>query len=511
MPRRPKPSDPTDARTHVAIRDLSFAYDASERPLFANVSVQLPPGFTGVIGANGSGKTTLLQLLLGRLQPDGGRIERPEHTWYCPQRTDEPPQTLRAFLDDWSGEACALRGKLGVETDWLDRWHSLSHGERKRAQIAQALWREPDLLALDEPTNHIDAGARDLLIDALARYRGVGVIVSHDRELLDALVAQCVWIEPPGVIVTPGSYDRSRALRAEATESIARSREKLRKETQRLREEQVRRRQRAAGEHARRSKRGIDRGDHDAKEKIDRARVTDGGAAAPLKRISSALQRKQEEFDATRTAKVHETGVWLETTHSQRDFVLQVDAGACALDGQRRLVWPAVRIAAQDRIALVGANGAGKTTLLNRWLGDLNAPAERIVYLPQEISAHASRDLLAQIRDLPNDKQGMVLSIVSRLNSRPDRLLASDEPSPGEARKLLLALGILRAPHVIVLDEPTNHLDLPSIEALEGALRNCPCALILVSHDARFVSAVGARRWPLAAETATEVRLRPDL
>ena len=96
------------------------------------------------------------------------------------------------------GAAWQLKGRLALEADWLERWESLSHGERKRAQIAVALWLEPPVLAVDEPTNHIDTQARALLEGALRDYRGVGLLVSHDRDLLDRLCRQCLFLDPPG-------------------------------------------------------------------------------------------------------------------------------------------------------------------------------------------------------------------------------------------------------------------------------------------------------------------------
>ena len=106
-----------------------------------------------------------------------------------------------------------------------------------------------------------------------------------------------------------------------------------------------------------------------------------------------------------------------------------------------------------------------------------------MTYIPQEIGAEQSRQILADIQRLPRQELGQIMTIISRLGSRPQRLLDSAEPSPGELRKLLLALGVLRSPHLIILDEPTNHMDLVSIQCLEEALADCPCALMLVSHD----------------------------
>ena len=89
------------------------------------------------------------------------------------------------------------------------------------------------------------------------------------------------------------------------------------------------------------------------------------------------------------------------------------------------------------------------------------------------------------------------MTIISRLGSRPQRLLETGQPSPGEVRKLLLALGMLHTPHLIVMDEPTNHLDVPSIECLEAALHDCPCGLLLVSHDEYFLSRLTKTRWQI--------------
>jgi ATPase subunit of ABC transporter with duplicated ATPase domains len=109
-----------------------------------------------------------------------------------------------------------------------------------------------------------------------------------------------------------------------------------------------------------------------------------------------------------------------------------------------------------------------------------------------------SKEVLQQARQLPSDELGKMMSVVSCLGSRPNRLLDSTQPSPGEVRKLLLASGIARVPHLIVMDEPTNHMDLPSIECLEQALSTCPCGILLVSHDERFLGQLSRTSWELS-------------
>jgi len=111
---------------------------------------------------------------------------------------------------------------------------------------------------------------------------------------------------------------------------------------------------------------------------------------------------------------------------------------------------------------------------VRRILEHVGVPERHLTVIPQEIEASAGARILAEARTLPSEELGRVMNVVSRLGSRPARLLETTNPSPGELRKLLLALGLARTPHLIVMDEPTNHLDLPSIECLEDALAACP-------------------------------------
>ena len=112
---------------------------------------------------------------------------------------------------------------------------------------------------------------------------------------------------------------------------------------------------------------------------------------------------------------------------------------------------------------------------------------------------------MAEIRQLPNDRQGWLMNIISRLGSRPDRLLAGDRPSPGETRKMLLALGLLQEPWLVMMDEPTNHLDLFSMECLEAALKDFQGSLLLVSHDNRFLENLTNVRWESHQSPAQEM------
>ena len=203
----------------------------------------------------------------------------------------------------------------------------------------------------------------------------------------------------------------------------------------------------------------------------------------------------------------YEMGFWLEdSAKSSRNFVAELPEGEIDLGDGRTLVHPALTIRPDDRIALVGGNGLGKSTLVKKIVANANVPPEKLLVIPQEIGEEESQAIHADVKRLDRVPLGRVMTLISRLGSRPGRLLASTTPSPGEIRKILLARGVERGPHFIVMDEPTNHLDLPSIECLENALAETPCALLLVSHDERFLARLTVRRWQLT-QSGDTVRL----
>ena len=211
----------------LRFRDVKFAYHTSAEVLFEDLTLHLDSGWTGVVGPNGSGKTTLLKLATGFLEPTAGAMDRPPRGVYCPQRTDEPPENFRDFLSSTDRNANIIKGQLGILEGWNSRWHTLSHGERKRAQIGVALWLDPDVLAIDEPTNHVDEQARALLAAGLHSFSAVGLLVSHDRDLLDSLCGQCVFIDPPTLTLRKGGYTKGRQVVTEEKKALQKQREKI--------------------------------------------------------------------------------------------------------------------------------------------------------------------------------------------------------------------------------------------------------------------------------------------
>jgi len=482
--------------------DVSFSYDHASVPLFDGLGVSFDEGWTGIIGANGTGKTTLLLLATGGLSPRDGTIRAPGSSLYCPQRTDDLPPFFHDFLEARDASAGELRGRLGIEEQWAERWESLSHGERKRAQIAIALWKEPPVLAIDEPTNHIDAETRRLLLRGLEGYRGIGLLVSHDRELLDRLCRRCLLIDPPRATLRPGGYTQASLLDTQEKRQRRERYERARDQERALQRKVAEKRREAEGSRRRLSKRTIDPRDRDAARRIDLARLSskDRTVARQVSELEGRLDRASAAAASASAAKEHDLGLWFRSERVRRDILFSFPAADLPLGGDRVLAVPALVMYPRDRIALTGPNGCGKSTLLGHIVAQLMLPAGRLIYLPQEVSAEESARIMVDLRELKGTELGRAMTVVNLLGSDPDRILASVIPSPGEIRKVLIAVGIARVPHLIVMDEPTNHLDLPSIECLTAALAACECGLLLVSHDTRFNSDLTATRWEIEGE-----------
>jgi ATPase subunit of ABC transporter with duplicated ATPase domains len=484
----------------VRLERLTFRH-ADAVPLLTRAAAHLPAGWTAVVGENGAGKTTLLRLVAGSLAPTDGRIHvLPEgaRVVLCPQedgRDPGPDAILLAGRDD--GEARRLRGLLRLDPTALSRFGTLSAGERKRWQVGAALAREPEVLLLDEPTNHADAEARAVLLLALRRFRGVGLLVSHDRALLDGLAVRTLRIHRGALALHAGGYAEAQAA-WEVGERAAR--EALEEERRSARAARARldaaRRDRENADRAA-SGRRHDRRDHDARsmEKGVRRSRAAASLARKVGRLREAAERAEARAGEAVFAPEVGRSVFLGFERAPSPVLLALDAAEVRAGSTVVLRDVHVRLRREDRVLVAGANGAGKSTLLRALLDGSPARRDRVLHLPQELAPGAGPGLLRELRALPPVVRGRVLSLVAALGTDPDRLLASSDPSPGEARKLGLALGMGRHAWALVLDEPTNHLDLPTVERLEAAIAAYPGAVLLVSHDEAFAARCTSSRW----------------
>ncbi|EEE17096.1 ABC transporter, ATP-binding protein [Lancefieldella rimae] len=497
------------------LSNIEYTYPLAVEPTIRNVTATLPAGWTGFVGDNGSGKTTLARVVCGFLQPDVGVVSPSLFSTYCAQSTEEPPGNLEDFAVAYDRAAIKLRNELSIEDEWPWRYNTLSCGQQKRLQVACALWSAPDVLVVDEPTNHVDASTRHALFTALSKFKGIGVLISHDRVLLDALCSQCLFIANGTATMRPGGYSQAFSQVALERSSAIHAREIAQKEKVRTEREAQRRREEASRVQARRSGKGITKNDSDARAKRRHYIISgqDGKAGKLSARMQSRLGKAEDDVADSKVEKRYDAHVWLNAEPSKREVLFRMGPGRIAV-GESLLSLPALFIGNTDHIGLVGDNGSGKTTLVKKIIASISADTSlintslmdatsantgcadtKVLYIPQEPDMLQKEKTLKKMRELSSAQRGQVLSIVAQLNSDPDCILEGDTVSPGEMRKLMLALGILESPELLVMDEPTNYLDLGSTEALERLLSVYPGALLLVSHDASLVSSATSITW----------------
>ncbi len=487
---------------------------------------------TGLVGRNGCGKSTLLRAIAGEIEPAAGSVQRRGSIGALAQLIDDRLSVAQALgvaddlarlrrvegdgsLDDAAEADWTLETRLAaalVETGLpalpLDRLlASLSGGERTRVALARLLIEAPDVLLLDEPTNNLDVDGREAVAGLLARWRGGVVVASHDRALLER-VDRIVELTAVGVTVFGGAWgefaEAREMARIRAEADLDRAADALRsaeRAVQSAKEKKARRDKAGRASHAKGG---------EPKIMLDAEQQRAENSSARASQIADRMIGDRAGALADARARVEVlTPLTIELPKTAlpagRELVAFKDV--TMTHGRRRLFGPlSFAIRGPQRVAIGGANGSGKTTLLRLIEGELQ-PAEgailrltdRVAALDQHVGLlEPAATILDNLRRLnPELSDNEARAALARFAFRNTAALRiAGTLSGGERLRAGMACVFARRqpPLLLLLDEPTNHLDLASIEELESALSGFDGALIVVSHDQRFLQAIGVER-----------------
>lgn len=517
----------------ITLANLHYS-TADAQPLFTGLDLGFAAERTGLVGRNGVGKTTLLRLIAGEIEPQAGSVAVSGTLAVLRQsvqpgegetiadlfgvtdalallvRAEAGHATVDELADaDWTLESridVAL-GRVGLEAMPETPLAGLSGGQRTRAALAAAILAEPDFLLLDEPTNHLDRDGREAVRDLVREWRGGMIVVSHDRELLEEMDA-IVELSSLGAARYGGGWSAYRARKdaelAQAEQGLA--------DAERHSAQVAREIQSASERQARKDKGGRKKAAKGDMPRIligalkRRAEETAGAGArlAERKRGEAgetlAAARAKVEILQPLTVEIAPSGLAANRVVAEVD-----DVSAGYVPGVPVIEGLSFTMTGPERVAVVGANGSGKSTLLALltgrlapWSGKVKMVAEHAM-LDQTVSlldpALSIRDNFRRLH--PGTGENECRAALARFRFRADAALQLvGTLSGGQMLRAGLActLGAPQPPLLLILDEPTNHLDIDSLEAVEAGLRGYDGALLVVSHDAAFLGAIGVER-----------------
>ncbi len=486
----------------LKIQQLSFSYEGSYTPVFEGLNAVADTSWRmGLIARNGRGKTTLLRLLAGQF-PYQGAIDCPLTPVYFPFDVADPSRSTLAVMQEAAPEVQEwelLRemNLLRLEEDVLDRaFSTLSQGEQTKALLAALFSREDVYPLIDEPTNHLDAHGRALVADYLRRKDGF-LLVSHDRAFLNRCIDHVLSLNRADVWVMQGDYDawESRLNQQNAYEE-ARN-DSLKKDIRRL--EESARRAAAWSAAAEKGKFHVAPSESAA---VDRGYVG-ARAAAMMKRSTSTLRRREAAVEEKQSLlhNVERVGdLRLTVLRHPKETLVTLKNAAVRYD--ERIVCRDVHLDIRrgERVALAGPNGCGKSSILKALCGqgsalegDVRVASGLILsYVPQQ-TGNLQGDLRDFIRESDVDETLFKailrnMDFTRELFERPLQAM-----SQGQKKKLLLARSLCTPAHLYVWDEPLNYIDVFSRVQLEALILQFTPTLLLVEHDAMFLSRVTTR------------------
>src|SRR4249919_970499 len=481
------------------------------RMILDRATAAVAPGSrVGLIGRNGAGKSTLMKVIIGQLEADEGEVEMPRRTRLgyiaqdAPTGTATPFETVLAAdverarlmeeaeactnphrlgdihdrllaIDAYTAPARAARILLGLGFDEEMQGRPLdsySGGWKMRVALAALLFSEPNLLLLDEPSNHLDLEATMWLENFLKGYPGTLLVISHERDLLNNVVDSILHLERGKITLYSGGYDSFEHQRAERASQLVAAQAAQDAQRARLQDYIARNSARAST----------------AKQAQSRAKML-----AKMQPIAALAEDPSLSFDFPSPSEL-------------RPPLITLDMAAVGYAADTPVLQKLnLRIDPDDRIALLGRNGNGKTTLarllaaqLRPMDGSVNSSGKmRVGYFTQYQVEELHGDdtpLEHMTRAMTGKTPAAVRAQLGRFGFSGDKATTLvGKLSGGERARLALALITRDAPHLLILDEPTNHLDVDAREALVQALNGYDGAVILISHDRHMVELTADR------------------
>nr|WP_223151855.1 ABC-F family ATP-binding cassette domain-containing protein [Chitinophaga qingshengii] len=486
-----------------------------------------------LVGINGAGKSTLLRLLSRQLELTSGEIIHSEIPWYVPQHLGEydgcsvaqvlgADKKLRALQAILNGDTDALHF-TALDDDWeienkvkqvLEKWDlgkidenrllgSLSGGQKTKVFLAAMDMNSPDLILLDEPSNHLDIKTRMKLYAMIRQKKSTMLIVSHDRTLLN-LMNKTLELSEKGIETFGGNFDFYQQKKQEQVSAL---RARLNEQSKTLKISE---------------KKASDMAGHRAQQESRSAamsgsipRIIAGGLKNKAERSTARMLNAHEEKIASLLHNMEETKAQIQeyevlkidiTNPEPNPGSLLIDMANINFKYSDRLLWNnlSFQLKSGERVQIQGENGSGKTTLLKiitRELppveGSYHSAAFSYFYLDQDYSMiNPKRSVYEQIEEY--NKRGLdeqeLKEILVRCQFTPadfDKRCAG--LSGGERMKLSLACLLVsnQAPDLLILDEPTNNLDIKSLEVLTLAVKNFRGTLLVISHDDYFIDEIG--------------------
>ncbi|MFD1605096.1 ribosomal protection-like ABC-F family protein [Flavobacterium artemisiae] len=520
----------------LILQNLSYLHE-NKNMLFENISFTINKHEkTALVGNNGVGKSTLLKIIAGELLPFSGQLIQNSKAYFVPQlfgqfnnisiaealqikeklnalkeilEGDVTEQNLEILSDDWSIEDRCDEALLYWQLHNLDlnqKMETLSGGQKTKVFLAGIMIHEPDLVLLDEPSNHLDFAGRELLYDFIQNTSSTVLVVSHDRTLLNCL-NKVLEMTKNGISVYGGNYDfysEQKKIENNALENDVQSKEKaLRKAKEKERETIERQQKLDARGKKKQEKSGVARIMMNTlrnKAENSSSKIKDvhaekiNGIADDLRELRSSISSLDQMKFGFNTLHFHKGKVIFKAENINYSY-------------ENQLIWKQClnfEIVSGDRVVIKGLNGSGKTTLIKIILqkinpieeGNITASIKKSIYIDQDYSLLDNNLKIYEQAQVFNDSGLEEHEVKMRLNRFLFSQKAWDKPcsslSGGERMRLMLCCLTIsnESPEVIILDEPTNNLDIQNIEILTQAINEYQGTLIVVSHDTHFLESI---------------------